>query len=208
MGFSVFPQLLLPGLTTGCVYALIALGFVLCYNVSNVINMAQGEYVMLGGLLAAWMHVDGHPAAARGAARDARRRAARRRAGAPHARAGARRARSSSRSPSRSASPSILRGFALIFFGKDPIAPAGLQRQRHLLPVRRDPARSDAVGLGRDRADAGRDVPVPAAHRHRPRRARLLDQSGGGAPDGRQRRPAHPHRVRGRGRDRARSPAP
>jgi len=25
MGFSVFPQLVLPGLTTGCVYALIAL---------------------------------------------------------------------------------------------------------------------------------------------------------------------------------------
>ena len=48
-------QLVLPGLTTGCVYALIALGFVLCYNVSGVVNMAQGEFVMLGGVLAAWM---------------------------------------------------------------------------------------------------------------------------------------------------------
>lgn len=61
MELSILSQLLLPGLTTGCVYALIALGFVLCYNVSNVINMAQGEYVMLGGLLAAWMYTKGIP---------------------------------------------------------------------------------------------------------------------------------------------------
>jgi branched-chain amino acid transport system permease protein len=61
MGLSILSQLLLPGLTTGCVYALIALGFVLCYNVSNVINMAQGEFVMLGGLLAAWMYARGVP---------------------------------------------------------------------------------------------------------------------------------------------------
>jgi len=61
MGLSVFFQLLLPGLTTGCVYALIALGFVLCYSVSNVINMAQGEFVMLGGLLAAWLYTKGVP---------------------------------------------------------------------------------------------------------------------------------------------------
>ena len=61
MGLSILSQLLLPGLTTGCVYALIALGFVLCYNVSNVINMAQGEFVMLGGLLAAWMYAKGIP---------------------------------------------------------------------------------------------------------------------------------------------------
>ena len=47
---SVFVQLLLPGLTTGCVYALVALGFVLCANVSGVVNFAQGEYVMLGGM--------------------------------------------------------------------------------------------------------------------------------------------------------------
>jgi len=53
--FSVFVQLLLPGLTTGCVYALVALGFVLCANVSEVVNFAQGEYVMLGGVVAAWL---------------------------------------------------------------------------------------------------------------------------------------------------------
>jgi branched-chain amino acid transport system permease protein len=52
---SVFVQLLLPGLTTGCVYALVALGFVLCANVSGVVNFAQGEYVMLGGVVGAWV---------------------------------------------------------------------------------------------------------------------------------------------------------
>lgn len=55
MDFSVFVQLLLPGLTTGCVYALVALGFVLCANVSGVVNFAQGEYVMLGGVVAAFL---------------------------------------------------------------------------------------------------------------------------------------------------------
>ena len=53
MDFLVFVQLLLPGLTTGCVYALVALGFVLCANVSGVVNFAQGEYVMLGGMVGA-----------------------------------------------------------------------------------------------------------------------------------------------------------
>src|ERR1041384_6271979 len=55
MDVSVFVQLLLPGLTTGCVYALVALGFVLCANVSGVVNFAQGEYVMLGGVVAAFL---------------------------------------------------------------------------------------------------------------------------------------------------------
>jgi branched-chain amino acid transport system permease protein len=61
--FSVFVQLLLPGLTTGCVYALVALGFVLCANVSGVVNFAQGEYVMLGGVVAAWLVPHGVPLA-------------------------------------------------------------------------------------------------------------------------------------------------
>src|SRR4030081_3388428 len=53
MDLFVFFQLLLPGLTTGCVYALVALGFVLTANVSGVVNFAQGEFVMLGGIVAA-----------------------------------------------------------------------------------------------------------------------------------------------------------
>ena len=55
MDLTLFLQFALPGLTTGCVYALVALGFVLCANVSGVVNFAQGEFVMLGGMAAAWL---------------------------------------------------------------------------------------------------------------------------------------------------------
>lgn len=43
-------QYLLTGLTIGAIYALVALGFVLIYNASHVINFAQGEFVMIGGM--------------------------------------------------------------------------------------------------------------------------------------------------------------
>ncbi len=39
------------GLTTGSIYALIALGFVTIYNVTGIINFAQGEFAMLGAML-------------------------------------------------------------------------------------------------------------------------------------------------------------
>lgn len=55
MDIGLFIQFMLPGFTTGCIYALVALGFVLCANVAGVVNFAQGEYVMMGGLMAAWM---------------------------------------------------------------------------------------------------------------------------------------------------------
>ena len=61
MDLSLFFQLLWPGLTTGCVYALVALGYVLCANVSGVVNFAQGEFVMLGGVLAGWLVMAGVP---------------------------------------------------------------------------------------------------------------------------------------------------
>lgn len=46
-------QFFLSGLTTGGTYALIALGFSLVYNATGVINFAQGEFVMLGGMITA-----------------------------------------------------------------------------------------------------------------------------------------------------------
>jgi branched-chain amino acid transport system permease protein len=46
-------QSLLSGLTVGAVYALVALGFAIIYNASHVINFAQGEFVMIGGMAAA-----------------------------------------------------------------------------------------------------------------------------------------------------------
>ena len=45
-----FAQFLLTGLTVGAVYALVALGFSIIYNASEVINFAQGEFVMIGGM--------------------------------------------------------------------------------------------------------------------------------------------------------------
>ena len=43
-------QYLLSGLTVGAIYALVALGFSIIYNASHVINFAQGEFVMIGGM--------------------------------------------------------------------------------------------------------------------------------------------------------------
>ena len=44
------------GLTQGSIYALIGLGFTIIYSVTQIINFAQGEFVMLGGMLAVWLH--------------------------------------------------------------------------------------------------------------------------------------------------------
>jgi len=46
-----FIQLVLIGLGVGSLYALIALGFVLIYKCSGILNMAQGHFVLLGGYL-------------------------------------------------------------------------------------------------------------------------------------------------------------
>jgi branched-chain amino acid transport system permease protein len=47
-----FLQFLFSGLTVGATYALAALGFAIIYNSSRVINFAQGEFIMLGGMSA------------------------------------------------------------------------------------------------------------------------------------------------------------
>lgn len=47
---SEFLQFLLSGIAIGATYALVGLGFSLIYNASHVINFAQGEFVMLGGM--------------------------------------------------------------------------------------------------------------------------------------------------------------
>jgi branched-chain amino acid transport system permease protein len=52
MNLSILLQYLISGITQGSVYALIGLGFMVIYNSSQVINFAQGEFVMLGGMLA------------------------------------------------------------------------------------------------------------------------------------------------------------
>ena len=56
-------QFLAGGLTAGSIYALVALGFSIIFNASKVINFAQGEFVMLGGMAAASMTAAGAPLA-------------------------------------------------------------------------------------------------------------------------------------------------
>ncbi len=56
-----FFQFLASGLTVGAVYALVALGFTLIYNASDVVNFAQGEFVMLGGMVTVFVTAAGVP---------------------------------------------------------------------------------------------------------------------------------------------------
>jgi len=48
-------QLLATGLAMGSIYALVALGFVLIFNAVNVVNFAQGEFVMVPAFVAVWL---------------------------------------------------------------------------------------------------------------------------------------------------------
>jgi branched-chain amino acid transport system permease protein len=50
-------QFIVTGLTVGAIYAMVAIGFNIIYNVTDIINLAQGEFVMLGGLVMVTMHV-------------------------------------------------------------------------------------------------------------------------------------------------------
>jgi branched-chain amino acid transport system permease protein len=43
-------QYLFAGVTNGAIYAIIALGFTMLFNATDLINFAQGEFVMLGAL--------------------------------------------------------------------------------------------------------------------------------------------------------------
>lgn len=54
-------QFLFSGLTVGAMYALAAVGFSLIYSASGVINFAQGEFIMLGGMSAALLVQAGVP---------------------------------------------------------------------------------------------------------------------------------------------------
>jgi branched-chain amino acid transport system permease protein len=53
-------QVILSGLTSGSLYALIALGFVLIYKATEIVNFAQGELVMIGAYFALLFYVDLH----------------------------------------------------------------------------------------------------------------------------------------------------
>jgi branched-chain amino acid transport system permease protein len=44
-------QFLVNGVSIGCVYGLIGIGFCVIYNASGIVNFAQGAFVMLGGIV-------------------------------------------------------------------------------------------------------------------------------------------------------------
>jgi len=56
-----FFQYVIAGLKSGSIYALVALGFTVVYGATGIINFAQGEFFMLGGVLAVWFHGLGLP---------------------------------------------------------------------------------------------------------------------------------------------------
>jgi branched-chain amino acid transport system permease protein len=59
VGFSQLLQYALSGVTSGSIYAIIAIGFNIIYNTTGIINFAQGEFLVLGAMtavsLSAWL---------------------------------------------------------------------------------------------------------------------------------------------------------
>ena len=61
-------QLLLDGMFIGAIFALAAYGLALVWGVMNVKNLAQGDFVIMGGYIAYWrrprglllLHLEGH----------------------------------------------------------------------------------------------------------------------------------------------------
>lgn len=58
---EILPQLTATGVVNGLVYALVGFGFIAVYRVTNVVNFAQGEFVMVGGFVALTLGTLGLP---------------------------------------------------------------------------------------------------------------------------------------------------
>ena len=56
--FLYFMQFLLSGLSIGSIYALVALGFVLIYKSTSILNLAQGEFLMVGAYICLSLTLD------------------------------------------------------------------------------------------------------------------------------------------------------
>ena len=52
-------QLLIDGILVGAIFALAAYGMALVWGVLKIINVAQGEFVMLGGYITLFLHQSG-----------------------------------------------------------------------------------------------------------------------------------------------------
>ena len=56
MSLALLFQYLVAGITYGTIYAIVAIGFNIIYNTTGIINFAQGEFVMLGGMIGVTLH--------------------------------------------------------------------------------------------------------------------------------------------------------
>jgi branched-chain amino acid transport system permease protein len=63
MLWTQLPQFLVSGVTSGSIYALIALGFGIIHNATGIVNFAQGEFVVLGAMGMISLSQAGLPAA-------------------------------------------------------------------------------------------------------------------------------------------------
>ncbi len=61
MDFSTALQIFFSGLNLGSIYTALGLGFFVVYSVTRVLNLAQGEFVMLGGMLTVSFYTTGIP---------------------------------------------------------------------------------------------------------------------------------------------------
>jgi branched-chain amino acid transport system permease protein len=59
--FAQFLQYIFSGITSGSVYALTAIGFTLVFSATQIINFAQGQMVMLGGMFGITLYNAGLP---------------------------------------------------------------------------------------------------------------------------------------------------
>ena len=57
---ALFFQTLMKSLALGAVYAIIALGFVLIFKATQIVNFAQGALAMIGALFVSFMVTDEH----------------------------------------------------------------------------------------------------------------------------------------------------
>lgn len=56
MSIELFFQYIAAGITYGIIYAIVAIGFNIIYNTTGIINFAQGEFLMLGSMIAISLH--------------------------------------------------------------------------------------------------------------------------------------------------------
>ena len=51
---TTFPQLVVVGISSGSVFALVGIALVLVYRTTGIVNFAQGVFAVMGGLLSYW----------------------------------------------------------------------------------------------------------------------------------------------------------